>query len=37
MLRNILEHAVQQTNFQGAMIGNTDMMLAAALSGQLNV
>jgi len=34
---NIFEHAVQQTNLERTMVGNTDVVLAAALSGQLNV
>ena len=37
MLRNVFKHAMQQTHFQWTMIGNADMMLAAALGGQLNM
>lgn len=37
MRGDILEHAVQQADFERAMIGNADMMFASALSGHLNV
>ena len=37
MLRNVFENAMQQTHFQRTMIRNADMMLTAALRGELNV
>jgi hypothetical protein len=37
MLRDLLKHTVQQSDFERTMIRNTDMMLAAALGGKLNV
>ena len=37
MFCHILEHTVQQSYFQRAMIRNADVMLAATLSSHLNV